>query len=377
MPTSRAKIRLRSLCLSLLVASVVVTGHHPAAAAADEPAEDGVGSIGDLVWFDDNDNGRVDSGEEGVGGVRIVLFRDSDDDGIPDRSGRVDDTTTDGDGHYRFEDLGTGTYRVVLPASNWTTGPLRGCVSSNPTNPYPTDGVDGDDNGVPRRGVIATGPIVVDGGADASIDIGCHRPDIRLALAAGAVEDFGDGPGRLVTIAAELANVGAVAVHAPQLSVSGSGFVVDDKDWQPDGPLWSTTWPDTLHPGATVELFVDIRPSGNSESRVQIAVTDAETSLIAPDGRTLAPAGVAPAEVVIEPPARPLGASPTPSVEGAVAVRRPDPPASPSLPPVLALTGVSHTRGVGLALVSIVVGWSLCRLGAQPAAATRRRRSSP
>jgi hypothetical protein len=61
------------------------------------------GSIGDTVWFDQNQDGVKDPGETGVGGVTVDL------------SGTATDTiTTATDGTYLFTQLSSGTYNVTI-----------------------------------------------------------------------------------------------------------------------------------------------------------------------------------------------------------------------------------------------------------------------
>ncbi len=67
-------------------------------------------SIAGQVWYDDNDNGRVDAGETGIPGQEIVL-EGVDDLGNPVRVTAV----TDGDGRYHFPDLRPGRYKLTQP----------------------------------------------------------------------------------------------------------------------------------------------------------------------------------------------------------------------------------------------------------------------
>jgi hypothetical protein len=63
-----------------------------------------LGSLGDFVWHDDNDNGIQDIGEAPVPGVTVTLF---------DASGNpLATTTTDSNGRYLFPDLPAGNYIV-------------------------------------------------------------------------------------------------------------------------------------------------------------------------------------------------------------------------------------------------------------------------
>ena len=65
------------------------------------------GSIGDLVFLDEDADGIQDDGEEGIAGIEVTLL---------DENGEVlATTTTDEDGRYLFDDLGPGDYVVEFP----------------------------------------------------------------------------------------------------------------------------------------------------------------------------------------------------------------------------------------------------------------------
>ena len=70
-------------------------------------------AIGDYAWVDDNANGVQDSGEPGLEGVPVMLIG-TDGQGNP----VMQSTTSDVSGHYIFEDLVPGTYKLkfVVPA---------------------------------------------------------------------------------------------------------------------------------------------------------------------------------------------------------------------------------------------------------------------
>ena len=77
----------------------------------------GEGSIGDLVWLDQNRDG-LQVGESGIADVVVGLF---DDDGLELRT-----TTTDADGTYRFDHLIPGTYSIRVDRTT-----LPGCCDSS------------------------------------------------------------------------------------------------------------------------------------------------------------------------------------------------------------------------------------------------------
>src|SRR5690606_6548090 len=95
-------------------------------------------SLGNVVWFDLNNDGIKNPGETGISGVEVVLYRD---DGAttpgvfdPAEDSPVAFDTTDGNGYYLFNDLQPGNYFINIPNANWTAGaqPLAGMQSSDP-----------------------------------------------------------------------------------------------------------------------------------------------------------------------------------------------------------------------------------------------------
>lgn len=103
--------------------------------------------IGNLVFFDANENGRADAGE-GVSGVLVELYRENQ---TPGFNAPVKSTTTQADGTYLFDLITAGNYRVHIPASQFGSGmPLFRAVSI-------AEGLAGDDD-VGEDGINATNP---------------------------------------------------------------------------------------------------------------------------------------------------------------------------------------------------------------------------
>ncbi len=69
-----------------------------------------LGSIGDYVWYDNNNNGKQDLGENGVPNVILELYKD----GVP--TGKT--TTTDASGKYLFPNLISGNYQVKIKTTS-------------------------------------------------------------------------------------------------------------------------------------------------------------------------------------------------------------------------------------------------------------------
>ncbi|WP_165933414.1 SdrD B-like domain-containing protein [Arundinibacter roseus] len=85
-----------------------------------------VGSLGDFVWKDLNDNGQQDAGEPGVNGVKVILW--SAVGGAP--GAKLDSTTTAGNGAYSFTNLGKGDYIVQIDVTTL----LDSCLISSKQN---------------------------------------------------------------------------------------------------------------------------------------------------------------------------------------------------------------------------------------------------
>ena len=88
----------------------------------NEPVAPLLGSIGNLVFEDLNNNGIRDAGDPGEPGVTIELL-DGNGDAILDAAGNPITTVTDANGFYEFTDLEAGDYRVrsSLPAAHFFT----------------------------------------------------------------------------------------------------------------------------------------------------------------------------------------------------------------------------------------------------------------
>jgi protocatechuate 3,4-dioxygenase beta subunit len=99
-------------------------------------------SVGNYVWYDNNQNGIQDPGETGISGVTVTLYNAS---GVP-----VGTTVTDANGFYLFSDVTPGTYSVgftppvglgfspnnggVFDPSNSDANPLNGMTSTFTVN---------------------------------------------------------------------------------------------------------------------------------------------------------------------------------------------------------------------------------------------------
>ena len=91
-----------------------------------------VGSIGDLVWADSNENGSFDVGEPGIGSVTIDLYDGG--------ANLIATTLTDSNGAYDFTGVPPGTYTVQVTDLHGLLDELTLCAGTNPTAAIPVVG---------------------------------------------------------------------------------------------------------------------------------------------------------------------------------------------------------------------------------------------
>jgi hypothetical protein len=116
-----------------------------------------LGSIGDFVWNDANDNGVQDADEVGIADVTVNLYEGA--------GNLLASTVTDADGHYRFGGLVPGDYVVefVLPTTAW---------EFSPADQGSDDALDSDPGADGRTGVIT----LAEGAGDLTNDAGMYFP---------------------------------------------------------------------------------------------------------------------------------------------------------------------------------------------------------
>ncbi|WP_189963577.1 SdrD B-like domain-containing protein [Streptomyces violascens] len=101
-------------------------------------------ALGDFVWFDENGDGRQDTGEPGVAGVKVSLLTATGASAKDADGNTVQPTASDANGHYAFDNLAHGQYKVhfsELPAgSRFTTQSAPGGSFLKDSNPDPRTG---------------------------------------------------------------------------------------------------------------------------------------------------------------------------------------------------------------------------------------------
>lgn len=165
-----------------------------------------LGSIGNRIWSDTNNNGILNAGEPGIDGVTVELYLNSQTPGV-DSPYLV--TTTSGGGNYQFVNLPAGSYRVYLPISNFTNGealansPLSSTITSASDN-----AIDDDDNGIQiTSGAAVISPVITisSGEIDNSKDFGFVPNSSRGSVTGSVLADLdndndGDSPLAVVTL---------------------------------------------------------------------------------------------------------------------------------------------------------------------------------
>jgi choice-of-anchor A domain-containing protein len=99
-------------------------------------------NLGNVVWYDANNNGIKDASEVGIVGATVKLYNDDNGDNVPDGAA-IATTTTGSTGLYSFVGLAAGKYivGVTIPAG-YTVG------STTATSTSPDNNTDNDNNGV-------------------------------------------------------------------------------------------------------------------------------------------------------------------------------------------------------------------------------------
>ncbi|MBK8780125.1 MAG: hypothetical protein IPO25_22985 [Saprospiraceae bacterium] len=94
-------------------------------------------SIGNQIFVDANNNGKMDLGESAIPGVKVILHY-VDTTGGMSVCVTIDSVDTDSDGKYVFDSLIAGQYLVEIPASNFGPGkPLKKIIIAAPEEEQP------------------------------------------------------------------------------------------------------------------------------------------------------------------------------------------------------------------------------------------------
>jgi hypothetical protein len=117
-------------------------------------------SVGNMVFYDANDNGRRDMNEMGIAEAHVYLYRDSDGNNRPDGAA-IAHIMTAQDGTYLFTNLTEGKYIVGVKTPS-------GYAHSTMVYSNPNDDVDNDNNGArtTAEGVVVSNFITLTPGGE-------------------------------------------------------------------------------------------------------------------------------------------------------------------------------------------------------------------
>ncbi len=182
-----------------------------------------LGSIGDFVWKDLNDNGRQDAGEPGVNNVKVILW--SAVGGLP--SAKLDSTLTAGNGAYSFAGLLAGDYVVQIDV---TTLPDSCVISSKQNAAGVPDSLDSDFSAAGLSGVVSIDPTIDNLKNNSTIDAALFSPKGSIGsivfkdLNDNGRQDAGEPGVDGVKVVLYSAVGGTPSTKLDSVSTSGGGF---------------------------------------------------------------------------------------------------------------------------------------------------------
>jgi uncharacterized repeat protein (TIGR01451 family) len=271
-------------------------GCSPTGVSSDGEVEDylvdstgGAMSLGNLVWEDLDNDGRVSAGEPGIPGIPVNLYLDANNDGVPDGA-VLDSQVTDGNGNYLFSALLPDTYLVeIVPPARYivSTGTGRRWLPNGPFEPAPDpdNDINDDDNGTGNGASVWSAPVTLtakgepvnDGDTDfnsnLTVDFGLLTNfdlALRKVLAPGqssVLHAVGENADFVITVF----NQGTItATDISVVDYIPVQLALDDPAWTslPDNQA-SIAVPGPLAPGESIDLPIRLRLALGGGSYIQ------------------------------------------------------------------------------------------------------------
>ncbi|VAW32809.1 internalin, putative [hydrothermal vent metagenome] len=211
-----------------------------------------LGSIGDTIYNDLNNDGVIDAGE-GIAGVTVILTPPAGID-LGNGPGQPITTVTDGNGNYSFPSLPPGDYTIAVDETTLPPA-LQGDNTQDPDGGLDSSSIVtlalGENNDVQDFGYFDPGnigdTIWHDANNDGNVDAGEALAGVTVSLTPPAGIDIGAGPGQPITTVTDAngnynfsdlpAGNYTVVVDESTLPVNLQGNNTQD----PDGGLDSTS----------------------------------------------------------------------------------------------------------------------------------------
>ncbi len=165
-------------------------------------------TLGNLVWLDSDNDGVKDANELALSGFTVKLYKDSNGDNVPDGAA-IATTTTDANGLYQFTGLAADKYIVgVTMQTGYTVGTT---ITSSST---PDNDTDNDNNGITLvSGEVRSNKITLTSGGEPTSGYTNNTLDFGLK-GTGSIGDFvwADTNGDGIQTSGELGLQGVVVV---------------------------------------------------------------------------------------------------------------------------------------------------------------------
>ncbi|NBB23501.1 hypothetical protein GVN20_29460, partial [Runella sp. CRIBMP] len=162
-----------------------------------------LGSIGDFVWKDLNDNGQQNVGEPGIQNVKVILWTGT----VNGPTSKRDSMLTDATGKYLFTNLPLGTYYV-----QFDTKSLPDTCQLSLNSNVGSDATDSDAN--PTTGITSAIVLSPTNRNDLTVDAALTTFDLSLTKSLASGQSGNVAAGDNVTFTLTVKNEGSMTATA-------------------------------------------------------------------------------------------------------------------------------------------------------------------